>query len=473
MLNYNPSYNNLLVNFVGDLFMSLPKDTTNDLPVLVERPPRIQPPFPEQTIEIPPPPQIQTRNQPLLQILLPLVTVAGYLLMSFTGASRNVLFVLPMSIAMFFSFFIAYSSRRAEVARQRALREAYDQRLARMRLDMRRWHDAQRRYYDYTYPASTALLAFHHEESHSRLGTRIWERRKNDSDFGMLRLGLGDVPSRVIYTLEGGGNGDENPQMDAARQLEIDSQTVTNAPILLRLRPDITDSKASPPRYSIGIIGKNPETVMEVITSLLVQYTAFHPNTEASLFIIGSKYAETRWRWADNLPHTNSKARSYKGDLMVFENPPILQDSTITPQNAKSSIDAFWEMLKKELDARTARLSERDSQGGAITPFLLVVVDMLPDATGNHPEWLDETPSINTVSTILADGARLGAGIIFLTTQGHKIPADCQAVIEVRGDKTDVTFRYSEIGVNTPRYVGTQDTITKEQATAFVAGAQK
>ncbi len=446
--------------------------TASDISLgLIERPPRIQPPIPEQVIEIPPPPTIQVRNMPFLQLVLPLVTVVGYVLMSFSGASRNILFVLPMSFAMLFSFFIAYSTHKNEQKRQKVLRLEYMQKLATLRLEMNRWHMTQRQYYDYNYPPNAVVLNLTESAHQSRLGTRLWERRWQDIDFGALRLGLGDVPSRVVYELGGSGGNTEGTSdlWESAKQLEQDSQVVSQSPILWHLRHVESDDPNTPrARYSVGIVGKNSATVRNVTTALLVQYVAFHPPSEASLFILGATHAKGNWDWAQWLPHTNSdlKKRNYEGDRMVFSDEATSADSDIAREQI-SPVNNFWETLKKELDARRARLADRDTQGTATIPFLLVVIDMLPVTDQPIANWLLETPSIDTVSMILTEGDRLGAGIVFLTNEAQKIPSDCQTVIEATATGKDTTFYYSETGVNSSRFIGQAEIATQEDANRF------
>jgi hypothetical protein len=83
----------------------------------------------------------------------------------------------------------------------------------------------------------------------SRFGTRLWERRTGDSDFGAVRLGMGTRPSSVIYKLGQGGNtGDESPLAKDAKKLEADSLIVSEVPITVPLRPFVKEATGSPPR---------------------------------------------------------------------------------------------------------------------------------------------------------------------------------------------------------------------------------
>ncbi len=80
-------------------------------------------------------------------------------------------------------------------------RKEYAETLTDMRLEMVRSHNAQRLFYHHNYPDVATLFEIAARKEESRFGTRLWERRPDDSDFGAVRLGMGARPSTVIYTL--------------------------------------------------------------------------------------------------------------------------------------------------------------------------------------------------------------------------------------------------------------------------------
>ncbi|NOG50150.1 MAG: hypothetical protein HND48_12485 [Chloroflexi bacterium] len=68
---------------------------TQSQPVLINRPPRIQPDLPQAEFEVPPPPEPELGNITLIQSFLPLITIIGYVIVSATGSGRNLALIIP------------------------------------------------------------------------------------------------------------------------------------------------------------------------------------------------------------------------------------------------------------------------------------------------------------------------------------------------------------------------------------------
>src|SRR5437879_6545577 len=70
------------------------------MPEYFNRPPRIQPELPTGEVEIPAPPQVESSSRmALIALLLPFVTIIGYILVS-SGRGGNIAFVVPMAITV-------------------------------------------------------------------------------------------------------------------------------------------------------------------------------------------------------------------------------------------------------------------------------------------------------------------------------------------------------------------------------------
>ncbi len=123
----------------------------------------------------------------------------------------------------------------------------------------------------------------------------------------------------------------------------------------------------------------------------------------------------------------------------------------------------FWKNLRNILERRKVRLMDQESGADVTLPFLLVVIDVMSPL----PEWsaLRDLEFEAAVSLLLQEGERLGAAVIFLMPERSKIPSACQAIVETdvaleEGGKA--VFRYAEVGVNTPRYVGQSDLVRSQ-----------
>lgn len=425
--------------------------------VLINRPPRIQPDLPQEEIDIPEPPETNAGGQNLFQLVLPLVTIVGYVIVSATGSGRNLAMLIPMGLSVIISTGMGLWTFVQEQRSDKIKREAYRQRLAEMRREMENYHDLQRNFYSFNYPNVESVLAIAQnretDQKDDRFGTRLWERRTSDTDFGTVRLGMGTQPSTVLYALKMSKN-NEDPLMYEAIKLADDSKFVQNIPVTVKLRPykkSAKDDNPDPGRHSIGITGKDSARVYDFVRAALTNFAAFHAPTDTRLFIFGAPQDENNWNWARYLPHCNTGSGRKPGDQLCFS-------------QRTNEIENFWDvMIKGDLERRLIRLTD-DANAEVSLPFLVIVVDALSIETPNAPT--KNIDAQEAVSLIFRRGQELGATIIFLMPDTKYVPTQVETMIEVDAgaDGISTLFRYTEIGVNTRRAIGIADTLSAEVA---------
>ena len=438
----------------------------------IDRPPRIQPELPEGKREIPQPPNLNISSYDvLIQSALPMVTIIGYVAVAAFGKGSGLLMMIPMSIAMVGASMLAVINFRNNRKKVRDQTEAYLLKLVEVRKEMLSYQEMQRMFYNYNYPEPEITLAIANDLTvtdksqrleDSRSGSRMWERRATDHDFGHIRLGRCTRPSSLTYTLTSSMTTDlDNVMIRDALRLKADSQYVSNVPITLPMRQFFNDrgepDKNAPACHSIGICGNSKEAVYAYITSLLVDFAAFHSPTDALFHLVGSYESRLNWRWLYSLPHSKTDPQHIN---LFFE-----EEQKVTGENEIGNVKLFWKNLRNILDRRKQILEEekKDSSTDPTLPFLLVIVDVLHDLPG----WsnLRDLESESVISTLFAEGPRLGAAVIFLVPERSKVPGSCKALIEVQYDaqsKEKPVFRYTEVNVNSPRYVGAADLILNQ-----------
>ena len=439
----------------------------------IDRPPRIQPELPTGEIPIPNPPTEEKGNdQALLSVLVPIITIIGFV---FVSGGGNVLFIIPMGLGMILSVGVSLFSARQQEQVFIAKKKAYQELLAQMRQDMNRSHNTQRLFYQHNYPDTATVLDIAARTERSRFGSRLWERRSSDNDFGALRLGVGSRPSTVVYKTSQTGSGpDDDPLMKDAQQLALDSQLVSGAPITVPLR-NVAEKRqesegggkaaggiAVPARHSMGIFGKNPTNISDFARAVLVHFTAFHSALDTRLYVVGLPDARANWQWAEWLPHCTVRGVGDEEDTPG----QAIEFDQLCFSNEKPKVSEFWKRIKRELDSRQVRMRDtNDSSGGKMDvslPFVLVVVDLLGDIPPNSP--LKDVAAEAVVATINQSGPQLGAAIIFLSKDPARIPSECVAMVEVAAVGGKVNFRYTEVGLNTPRHIGEADVINAADA---------
>jgi len=476
--------------------------------ILIDRPPRIQPKLPVETIEIPTPPQPgPSALAQLLQMGLPLVTMLAFVfMMVFSGARSTPWMVLPMVLMVLSSAGIAIYSYVKEKRDRAAAEAAYQARLIEMNRDMHNYHDQQRRFYVYNYPDRPALARIVRDARWEmdknkrtlRGNTRLWERRTTDDDFGVLRLGMGTLPSTVTYVLKSTELHDD-PLTRAALKLQEDSRFVAHIPVIISLRPprqepgsgnqekpQEEEAKAraerqrhTPAVHALGIAGERT-AVYQHVRSLLAHYVVFHAPSDARLYILANRQAE--WKWAQQLPHCLGDESAQQ--LCFLD--AIVQteegNGRFGSMEEEKPLPRFLESIRKILAQRKLQLQATNDEGGArgdpTLPHLLVVVDLLDVGESTDPLF-NNLEGDAAISILLAEGAALGASVIFLVGERSKIPSGCQAVVEVERTTPATNsrlaalerlhFRYAETGVNTYRYVGQADAVADPAEMADLA----
>jgi DNA segregation ATPase FtsK/SpoIIIE, S-DNA-T family len=418
------------------------------------------------------------------QAVLPMITVVGYVLVSVFGQGRNLLMIIPMGLSVVVTTVFAFQQYRDERRKEEEEEKEYELLLAELRKDMINSHDMQRNFYYHNYPDPDRVLRIDGTNIDSRSGSRLWERRSGDDDFGALRVGISSRPSSIIYKTKSTGSSDDDQPLDRdAHKLAEESKVIFDVPVLVSLygkvneigeqddEKDEEEAQASEEHHAVGIVG-DADDVYPFMRSLSAHYVAFHAPTDANVLVVGRHGAAGEWAWLEKLPHCpvpkSKDQRQYYP--LCFE-----AETGKDPDKERDKVSLFWKTLRFELDQRQMRKGDKNA-GDVRLPFLLVVVDMM-DEPGDG--WLDnsslkDVESEAALSTIINKGPQLGAAVVFLVPKRRKVPSGCGAVIEVskHEDGTGtLDFLYAEVGVNTTRYVGRADAV--HDLKAMTAFAQK
>lgn len=466
--------------------------------VLIDRPPRIQPELPVETIEIPSPPQpAQSAIAQLIQMGLPLLTMVAFMFASMgAGSQRSPAMLLPMVLMVLSSGGIAVYSYLKEKRDYAAACAAYNERLVELTRDMYNYHDQQRRFYVYNYPDKDATARIVRDarwevekNDHDLRGNaRLWERRTTDEDFGVIRLGMGTLPSTVLYVLKDSELHDD-PLTRAAQKLQEDARFVDDIPVIISLRPPKGESGASdkgkvqedeekaeaeharrtPAVHALGIAGERA-SVYEFVRAALAQTAVFHAAADQQMYVLAGHAQE--WAWVERLPHCRGDENNPHMCFMDAE-PDQKPKKGGFGETEEQPLPRFLEGIRKVLAQRKLQLQETNDEGSArgdpTLPHLLVVIDLLDAAQFSHDRLFSNLEGDAAVSILLAEGALLGAAVIFLVPDRGKVPGGCEGVIEIERTTPATNsklmefqrlhFRYAETGVNTYRYIGQADAV--------------
>jgi DNA segregation ATPase FtsK/SpoIIIE, S-DNA-T family len=388
------------------------------------RPPRIWPQLPDGEVTFPvPPEQEREAEQPgPLTLLLPMLSIVILLGVTITvshGSLQQLAFLLPMAIFMLInpltSTVNARLKRRALQRKQATQNKQYMEDIAKTRAQLAQLATEQRRIGLLIDPDPIDL------EERVRGRSQLWERRPEDPDFLMVRVGKGRQPLTVKMELPSHQNTSSHLTQDL-QQLKDDFAFVMDVPCSISL----TQVK------SFGITGRRQD-VAAFVHGMLCQIAVHHAPQEVRILGIYPASQKHDWEWLHQLPHT-MPLKMGKQRRLVAE--------------GQEEANQVLNILLEELSRRASKLEEegagerKRSQSKSIAPdvvlpHLVVVVHDYVEVR-QHP----------TLANAFKLGEELGVTVIYLVAQEEAIPSACRAIIRLSTEEpldTDTQQRKVEL----------------------------
>ncbi|MDO5669810.1 MAG: type VII secretion protein EccCa [Corynebacterium sp.] len=294
----------------------------------------------------------------VLMMLMPVVGGAGMVLMMMSSGSPirmavgAVMFFLMLlaAIAMFIRSRTG-SRKRAEEERTRFLEHLQEK-----EQEVRARAADQQRAAALRNPAPTALSDV------VRDPYRLWERRRGDEDFLVLRLGVGT--GEVACGVEVRPGGDPMQVVEPVAQAHLER-------MLRRTRSIDSLPLAVPARGVVSLVGP-PEVTAEAVRALLLQAAVFHAPDDLRMHLALPLSERGTGSWALWLPHLLDEEH--------FDGPIGRRGVSHDEESAT--------VLLTEIARRAAELKEKSRFGAQSLDeaSLLVVVDM----DSPHGAWLAE-----------------------------------------------------------------------------------
>uniref|UniRef100_A0AAU2JX98 Type VII secretion protein EccCa n=1 Tax=Streptomyces sp. NBC_00049 TaxID=2903617 RepID=A0AAU2JX98_9ACTN len=285
--------------------------------IVVKRPPRSLPPeVPSKELMLEAPPELARGQQEgLLMQLLPMLGMgssAVFFFMPGGAAFMRVMGVLMLvsTVGMVVAQLVRH--RRGTQGHMADVRRDYLKYLARTRRRVRRTARAQRDAQWYLHPAPEQLWSVVAE------GSRVWERRVGDADFGQARLGLGVQQLATPLVAPDTAPVDELEPLTAGamqRFLEVHS-SLDGLPVAVSIRAF----------YHVTVSGE-PEWARGTTRALVAQLATLHSPEDLTVAVVAAPGAVSSWDWTKWLPHAQvpgqldgaGTKRLFGGDLAELE----------------------------------------------------------------------------------------------------------------------------------------------------------
>lgn len=342
----------------------------------LNRPPRHLPDAAPVRVTLPSEPaEREPPRFPLLAVVLPLL--AGLVLAAVTRSPAYLLFML-LSPAMLLGTWLSdrsggrRSGRRARAEHEAALATAHERVRQALRVESEARHHASP-------PASTLLLSAEGPRP------RLWERRPGDSDFLMLRLGLGTAASTT----------EVRTPATASHPESVERPRLVGVPVTVSL----ADAGV------VGLAGPRPR-LLALARFAAAQLAGWHSPRHVGLVVLCPENGND-WEWSRWLPHVRATS-SGAAPLRVGTDP--------------AQVRARVAELVAVLDAR--REQSTSAAGRAWRGSTTVVV----------LDGAEELRRLPGVVRLLCEGPDVGIFLLCCARDLVSLPAECRATIEFGGD---------------------------------------
>ncbi|GAA3998212.1 type VII secretion protein EccC [Streptomyces marokkonensis] len=348
--------------------------------IVVKRPPRALPEnVPTEEVHLQPPPELPRGQQEgALMQLLPMLGMGGSVVFFFNPQAQPFMKIMGMvmvasTIAMGIAMLVRY--RRGNQGQLADMRRDYLRYLSQARRAAQGTAKAQRDAQYYLHPSPEQLWALVAE------GSRLWERRSGDEDFGQVRVGLGPQALATPLVPPETAPVDELEPLTtgAMHRFLATHSTLEDLPIAVSLRSF----------YHVTISG-DPVAVRGTARAVTASLAAMHSPEDLVIGIVLGRESTPEWEWVKWLPHVQA-------------------DGNTDGAGSRRLITAEPALLEELLGARLEGRPRFHPDGRPVPeqPHLVIVLDGIslpPTSLLASPEGLQGVTVLEVVPGTLATG---------------------------------------------------------------------
>ncbi|WP_432165621.1 type VII secretion protein EccCa [Streptomyces sp. bgisy031] len=268
--------------------------------IVVKRPPRALPSeVPTEEVVLQPPPELPRGQQEgAMMQLLPMLGMGGSVVFFFNPSAQPFMKIMGMvmiasTLGMGIAMLVRY--RRGSQGQMSDMRRDYLRYLSQTRRDATKTARKQRDAQYYLHPSPEQLWALVAE------GSRVWERRTGDEDFGQVRVGLGPQGLATPLVPPQTAPVDELEPLTAGamqRFLAVHG-TLEDLPMAVSLRAF----------YHVTVSGE-PQTVRGTARAVVASLASLHSPEDLVIAVATGREAAPQWEWAKWLPHSQAAGQT-------------------------------------------------------------------------------------------------------------------------------------------------------------------
>nr|WP_218922083.1 type VII secretion protein EccCa [Kibdelosporangium phytohabitans] len=252
----------------------------------------------EQPLDIESPPSLpEGKTAGGLQGMLPMVGAAASMtmMMFFRGSGFAALGAVVMVLSICAAAVFYFTQRGQATRKRRQQRERYLDHLESLRERLRDWELDYQRRASVPDPSASRLLDLVRDPA------RLWERRRRDADFMLVRIGTGQLPVRELRM-----------RIDASPVNPVDQFMLAEAEALRRrfgTVPELPVRVSLDRAGDVSLISADRESALGAVRTALVQIAAMHAPDDVTIAVITPPEREADWAWVRWLPHALDRAR--------------------------------------------------------------------------------------------------------------------------------------------------------------------
>ena len=438
-------------------------------PTTISRKARIWPEIPQETVQLPAPPQLPQAPQPsmLTSVLFSLLGTGTYALIVTNNSNGRAQYLfLPflaisgmMALGTLTSYSVQFIGTRRQIKRylasyRRKLEEA-EERLQALQLQERQARIEQ----DPPFVLPAASPEWYQELSIRPLieqrfddqNVSLWARRPDDPDFLSVRVGMGLRPASFSVH-----RNMHHDRLDVDRQLE--EQNAYAQQLQEKYKQVMVPLTVSLPEQGpIALVGSKERLTRarNALHAMVGQIAYHHSPEDVRIIILAPRSQENAWHWATLLPHTIQYDPRLSG-----ENNDEHEGKRAVAFGAAEVLEQL-PLISRELGRRELLLGDSRRDGKQpILPHLIIVVDHFDPETdldqptlampvlkpeGGHPltTTIPNTPvdyrphlSISPLkrpemTLALTPQARLGVSVLSVNASRAEVPTTSKLIIDL------------------------------------------
>lgn len=357
-----------------------------------------------EKVKIDEPPQIQSKEEmPLALVLGSTLTMGGVMLISMvssidglisgTASLKTTFLSLFMSLAMLVGMIlfpilnVKYEKRQKvkyEEKRQQRYKDYIDSKIDVIDKIMNKQRTILFDNYVSVEECEKIILNREH---------RLWERKIEDYDFLTVRLGIGDVPLSIdIQYPEEKFTMDDDNLIEILNTVANKSKILQDAPIVMSL----VEKNIS------ALIVQDDEKMQKFMRNLIMQLIAFHSYEDLKLVFLLKEDHENEWDYIKMLPHVWNNTKQ----IRFFA-------------NDYDDMKEISRYLEEDLQHRL-QYEENNVDYKSFMPYYLIITDDYK-----------KIENLKIITEVLKAKINFGFSILCITNNIMQLPNECKTFIDI------------------------------------------